>query len=82
MSGTGEPIDIAYLCGLGPTALPAIDALAARDGRIALVEFDCRNRLAMSQRTRMDDWRAWSFRGYRLLRYLDDTNAARYYDGR
>jgi hypothetical protein len=78
MSGTGEPIDIAYLCGLGPTALPAIDTLAARDSRVTRVEVDCRKHLAMSARAHMDDWRAWSFRGYRLLRYLDDSKAARY----
>src|SRR5262249_9404794 len=28
VTGTGQPVDVAYLCGLGPAALPALDLLA------------------------------------------------------
>jgi uncharacterized protein DUF4153 len=80
MSGTGEPIDMTYLCGLGPAALPALGLLAAKvnaDGRLAPAELlKCRRSLAMSHQLRMDDWRAWTLRGYRLIRFLHDTNAA------
>jgi Domain of unknown function (DUF4153) len=78
ISGTGEPVDVAYLCGLGPAALPAIDALAAKanvDGRPAPGDLlGCRSHLAMILRRRINDWRAWTFRRYRLLRYLDDKS--------
>jgi hypothetical protein len=78
ISGTGEPIDMAYLCGLGPAALPALDLLADKvdaDVRLAPADlYGCRRRLAMIHRLRMEDWRAWNFLGYRLTRFLDDKN--------
>jgi len=73
MSGTGTPVDAAYLCTLGPTALPAIEELAKAnaDGRLAPELTACRFRLAARHEERMKDWRAWTFRGYRLMRFLD-----------
>jgi Domain of unknown function (DUF4173) len=75
MSGTGQPVDIAYLCDLGPAAIPALDALAAKgDPEVwpaPAHRFDCRESLARLHRARHEDWRALSFRAYRLGRLLD-----------
>jgi hypothetical protein len=78
ISGTGTPVDVAYLCTLGPTALPAIEQLAKAnvDGRLAPDELTaCRFRLAARHEERMQDWRAWTFRGYRLMRQLERTDS-------
>jgi Domain of unknown function (DUF4173) len=71
--GTGQPIDMAYLCRLGPAALPALDILAKAKTDAAgwQPQFDCRPSLELLHSERMDDWRAWTFRGYRLNQYLD-----------
>jgi hypothetical protein len=77
MTGAGVQVDVDYLCGLGPAALPAIDRLTARlnaDGRLVTRDLArCRRWLAMLHETRMDDWRAWTFRGHRLMRSLEPT---------
>jgi hypothetical protein len=79
ISGVGEPIDMRYLCELGPAALPALDLLAVRmnaDGRLAAAGLSvCRRNLWMIHHTHTDDWRAWTFRGHRLERFLDDDTA-------
>jgi hypothetical protein len=81
IAGTGQPADIAYLCGLGPAALPALDMLAAKikaNAKGWLPEssvYDCRQSLELRHAARMGDWRAWTFRGYRLNQYLDDRDA-------
>jgi hypothetical protein len=79
LTGVGEPIDVAYLCGLGPAALPALDVLAANlnaGGRLAPAGlYACRRSLELSHAVRMEDWRAWTLRGYRLKRYLDERDA-------
>lgn len=75
MSGQGVPLDSWYLRDLGPAAFPAIDRLLA--GRI-LIDDPVFSELS-EQRTReeawyrddMRQWRAWSLRDWRLLRYLD-----------
>jgi hypothetical protein len=75
MSGTGQSVDVGYLCDLGPAAIPALDALAARvalDARLALAQrVGCRASLAVLERRREQDWRAFGFRAYRLGRFLD-----------
>jgi hypothetical protein len=67
---------LAYLGGLGPAALPAFDMLAAgliATGRVAPAGlYACRRNLELRQALHMADWRAWTFRGYRLKRYLDE----------
>jgi hypothetical protein len=72
MSGNGQTLDSAYLLGLGPQALPAIDrylaALTNAYVRDNLTWY--RDQLVTSQLAELDSWRAWSFRGYRLKRYL------------
>ena len=78
LAGAGEPVDMAYLCGLGPAALPALDLLVANinaSGRPNTLYF-CRRSAELRLATRMEDWRAWTFRGYRLKRYLAQREAS------
>ena len=64
-------------CGgdeVSPVAfMQAIEELAKAnaDGRLAPELTACRFRLAARHDERMKDWRAWTFRGYRLMRFLD-----------
>lgn len=80
VSGYGAPLDIEYLCSLGPYAVPAIDALLATDStsriRNRSILKNCASRNAGRHRANMDDWRAWSYRGWRLLQHMDTRNAA------
>lgn len=65
--GSGPRLDEEYLWSLGPEAIPAIDAFARvapghkNDGVRARAEF-------VQQLS--DSWRGWSFRTWRLRRYL------------
>jgi hypothetical protein len=69
-SGRGVEIDIGYLAGLDPQALPAIDkAIALRKDNANLVSR--RNLLVDIQRQDMASWRSWGFRSWRLQRYLN-----------
>lgn len=71
LSGTGETLDLCYLSELGPQAIPAIDRYIARRGASAVASLDQdRQNLAATFRKTMDDWRRWSFRDWRLARYL------------
>lgn len=75
IAGTGERVDMAYLCSLGPAALPALDMLAA-NALLTPVGLDkCRRSLEQRHAVRMEDWRAWTFRNYRLQRFLDERDA-------
>jgi hypothetical protein len=80
IAGAGEPVDMAYLCGLGPAALPALDLLVANinaSGRRFPNElYFCRRSAELRLATRMEDWRAWTFRSYRLKRYLAEREAS------
>jgi hypothetical protein len=79
VAGAGQPVDVAYLCRLGPAALPALGVLAAKmdaSGRLPPGSlYDCRRSLELRHAMRMEDWRAWTFRGYRLKRFLDARDA-------
>lgn len=78
IAGAGEPVDMAYLCSLGPAALPALDMLAAKastSGQRPPFVDNCRRSLELRHAARMGDWRAWTFRGYRLKRFLDERDA-------
>ncbi|WP_308444421.1 DUF4173 domain-containing protein [Bradyrhizobium sp. RD5-C2] len=69
-SGSGVSLDMDYLIQLGPNALPAIDqAIQLRYANPVLVSR--RNSLVEQQRRQMASWRSWSFRGWRLQRFLD-----------
>ncbi len=74
MTGKGVPLDIWHTRSLGPNALPALGRYfehqkktfpdrAVGDGPDAMTEFH--------YRTAQKNWRAWSFRDWRLLRTLD-----------
>lgn len=77
-------LDLHHLVALGPQAIPAIDRVLptlsdtvpmmesypAAGSRQGWLRFT-RQRLARSHRMAMADWRSWSFRGWRLSRYLD-----------
>ena len=63
-------IDIDYLRTLGPQAMPALRralVLSPYDAELARAH----NELLDRQMSDMAAWRAWSFRGWRLRRYLD-----------
>ena len=72
ISGAGTSLDVDYLVGLGPGAIPAFDRFIAlqpvRDHDRPLREQ--RQRLADRFAARPDDWRGWSFRDARLAAYL------------
>jgi hypothetical protein len=88
VAGAGQLVDVAYLCQLGPAALPALDMLARAKGnseesadgwkrwpKSALS--DCRLSLEGRHIARMADWRAWTFRGGRLNQYLEENPGPR-----
>ena len=71
-SGKGVSIDMHYLSLLGPQALPALDkAFQLRGVDTSLVSH--RNCLVERLRQDMASWRAWSFRNWRLQRYIDGS---------
>ena len=70
MPGEGTVVDFDYLVSLGPQALPAIDRCDLANCS------NCRQQrdgLVQRYHSELDSWRAWSFRGWRLTRYLDQT---------
>ncbi|CCE03472.1 hypothetical protein [Bradyrhizobium sp. STM 3809] len=72
---SGPSIDSDYLVWLGPQALPALDRairLSSPDRQLA----NQRDRLLLQQQGRMADRRAWSFRFWRLQRYLDTHSSS------
>lgn len=81
MSGQGVPIDIWYVRALGPGAFPAIDRFidhrgAAKANDPVFREFlDARRADESWYRAVQNHWRAWSFRDWRLLRYLDKRDS-------
>jgi hypothetical protein len=87
MRGEGLPIDAAYLRNLGPAAFAAIDRLRAAlpnerfcgydadfDGDVCLDIDRPRDEAAFRQMAQ--NWRSWSFRNWRVMRYLDARAAA------
>ncbi len=80
LTGRGTNLDLDYLLELGPHAIPALEPLLAAhpdilhrkkpEHKIA-VRFRLYNGLMQLHRLRMNDWRAWTFRDWRLLRDLD-----------
>lgn len=69
-------LDTCYLAGLGPQAIPAIDRLLAEDRSSLAAEATylarARAELGAVHAEYMQDWRAWTFRGRRLMRYLEN----------
>jgi hypothetical protein len=68
-SGKGVNLDIGYLSRLGPPALPALDR--ARLLPNVTIPLCARNQLMAIQVADMASWRSWSFRSWRLQRWLD-----------
>jgi hypothetical protein len=69
-TGKGVEVDIGYLLGLGPQALPGINKAAKiREGDFSLV--GRRDSLVERFQREMASWRAWGLRDWRLKRYLD-----------
>ena len=72
VSGKGVALDLCYLMALGPQALPALDTFNQRGvpgpGGYGL---DRRAQLAAQLDVELSSWRAWSFRKWRLQRYLE-----------
>ncbi|ANT53775.1 DUF4173 domain-containing protein [Mesorhizobium amorphae] len=77
MNGPGTSLDLWYVRSLGPSALPALDRFFDHQQKVFLA--DRRDGVdAMTEaryRTIQRNWRAWSFRDWRLLRYLDRNGA-------
>jgi hypothetical protein len=78
----GAVIDRDYLIDLGPTASPAIDRLTGYDraenpSDLPSNIFRKTDGMVNAHRARMQDWRGWTFRGQRLLNYLDAKASAK-----
>ncbi|HTV70897.1 MAG TPA: DUF4173 domain-containing protein [Rhizobiaceae bacterium] len=75
MGGGGRGLDVDYLLSLGPASLPAIETLlrnplavhSPAGGRVAM-EFATLTTIFFYNQ---EEWRAWTFRQWRLGRYLD-----------
>lgn len=79
LSGKGVALDRRYVLRLGPQAIPALDAYAeaitSRNHSAPLRFMPDIERLATQHDRQMADWRGWSFRGWRLTRYLRDRRS-------
>lgn len=73
----GSELDWYYLRSLGPQAIPAIDVVLNRmgdTGAVARTSLVSRHYEADRFRERLQNWRAWSFRNFRLAAYLDQPS--------
>jgi hypothetical protein len=68
ISGAGPNLDLQYLGSLGPQAEPALRPYLATMPVLASVIYQCRSRTKNSNQS--GNWRAWSFRAWRLQQYL------------
>ncbi|WP_192361032.1 DUF4153 domain-containing protein [Mesorhizobium mediterraneum] len=78
MTGQGTELDFWYLRSLGPSAWPALDRFLEHQGRTNAASVPSYRELARllgqdeaRYRAGRENWRAWSFRDWRLLRTLD-----------
>jgi hypothetical protein len=70
----GSELDWYYLRSLGPQAIPAIDMVLNHmgdTGAVARTSLVSRHYEADRFREQLQNWRAWSFRNFRLAAYLD-----------
>jgi hypothetical protein len=70
LGGTGPSLDLNYLAGLGPQALPALEAHLRQIPALGPIARDRRNCRDHALSLRPANWRGWSFRAWRLQRYL------------
>jgi Domain of unknown function (DUF4173) len=68
-----QSIDLSYIVELGPQAIPALDRYAAATAK-PLPNYirGRRDQFAAAHLRDAASWRAWTFRGWRLTRYLRD----------
>jgi hypothetical protein len=69
VTGSGTPLDIAYMRQLGPTAIPALDwflANATQDEINRVWAIQMRDSLKGDLAYQQNDWRTWTLAGYRL----------------
>lgn len=73
LSGEGYALDTWYLRSLGPAAVPAMDLfLEKAPGAETAARMRMEREIEKQDfLTRQQNWRAWSFRDWRLMRYLD-----------
>jgi hypothetical protein len=91
VSGQGVKLDAQYLLSLGPQAVPAIDRFISQSksqlqvpcfigNQVPPATMSCmlvrRSQIAVIHEAMMRDWRAWSYRDWRLARYLKKTRDA------
>jgi len=78
VSSDSAALDMVYLESLGPDAIPAMDAALTipgspfASGRLSSV----RSMMGAAQQSRPHDWRSWTFRNWRLSRYLEENETA------
>jgi hypothetical protein len=70
--GTGPNLDLPYLASLGPQALPSVEDYVAKIPALWSIARDYRHNY---DRMRPANWRGWSFRTWRLDRYLANNPA-------
>lgn len=78
MTGQGSELDFGYLRSLGPSAWPALDRFLEHQGKTNAASVSSYRELARllgqdeaHYLAARENWRAWSFRDWRLLRTLD-----------
>jgi hypothetical protein len=70
----GLPIDLTYVISLGAQAIPAIDRYLAANPRMNPAYFrEQRDALAARHAMATTNWRGWTFRDWRLTRYLENA---------
>jgi hypothetical protein len=73
-AASGQIIDLGYIAGLGPQAIPALDRYAAATAKpLPNHVRDQRDQLAAAHLRDAASWRAWTFRDWRLTRYLQKS---------
>ena len=71
MSGSGTPLDTRYLHSLGAVAMPALDRYYTHKNGI-LTTYLADQVMIDEYIAQQTNWRAWSFRGWRLAKVLDN----------
>jgi hypothetical protein len=75
LTGKGTSLDVAYVIGLGPSAIPALDVYRRRIPLSDPQKYD-RQQLVDELSRDKDNWRSWTFRLSRLRSYVDHQSGA------
>jgi hypothetical protein len=73
LGGTGPSLDLIYLASLGPQALPALEAHIKQIPALGPIARERRNCRGHALSLHPANWRGWSFRAWRLERYLSNN---------